>query len=211
MLFKDYFYEGTVKVPTEEIRKWVDSHFEEFVTKLKETLKTGYNTDIEDYLILTNPYTNEKMEIPIEIQKNILSSNESGSLLRFDAVNRRVLINATNFYNEYKRNLKDGFISGLIHELTHAIDPGVANKKKKFTPGSYDDLVNSDIEMVALNREYIDRIKHLSDNKRLLAFDKIRKGKPLGIREIDDYLSSLNPENKRKFISQLVKEVLRLL
>ena len=208
MIFKDYFYEGMVKVPTEEIRKWVDSHYEEFVVKLKETLTKGYNTDIEDYLILTNPYTNEKMEIPIEIQKTILSSNEAGSLLRFDAVNRRVLINATNFYNDYKRNLKDGLISGLIHELTHAIDPGVANKKKKFAPGSYDDVVNSDIETVAFNREYIDRIKHLPDNKKLLVFDKIRKGKPLGIKDIDDYISSLNPENKRKFISQLVKEVL---
>jgi hypothetical protein len=210
MLFKEYFYlnEGMLKVPVEDIRTWVESHYVEFVTKLKETLKNGYGTDVSDYLVLKNPYTNENIELSVEIQKSILSSNEGGSLLRFDKQNNRILINATNFFKAYKNDLKTALISGIIHEVAHAIDPGVAGKHKKFVPGSYDDIINSDIETVAFNREFIDRIKNLDSEKKARILDRIRKGKAIGIKDVDDYYSSLNPKNKTKFINQLVKEIL---
>lgn len=201
------FSEGMVRVPVEEIRSWVDSHFQEIKAKLSETLAQGYNTSIDDYIKITNPYTNEPMEVSLEIQKSVLSMNSGGSLLRFDIQNSRILISAVNFVKEYKNNLKDGLISGIIHELTHAIDPGVANKKKKYTPGSYDDIVNSDIETVAFNREYIDRIKHMPPANQEKILDRIRKGKSIGVKDIDDYYSSLTPKNKTKFINQLYKEL----
>lgn len=204
---REIFSEGMVKVPTAEVRRWVDDHIKEFELKLKETISKGYNTYIDDDLIIKNPYTNEDVPINVEIQKNIISSNEGGSLLRYDIQNNRILVSAINFFNEYKKNLKEGFISGIIHELVHAIDPGVANKKKKFTPGSYKDIVNSDIETVAFNREYIDRIKHMPEIKQKTVLDNIRKGKSLGIKDADEYYTSLTPKNKNKFISQLYKEL----
>jgi len=202
---RQIFTEGMVKVPVDEIRAWVDTHIEEFKAKLSETLAQGYNTDIEDYLIIENPYNNEKIEFVIAIQKSMLKWKGSNLIFLVDANTNTITINATRFIANYKNNIKDGLISGLVHELTHAIDPGYS--KKDDTGDNYDDYVNSDKEYVAYNREFIDRIKHMPPANQEKILDRIRKGKPLGVKEIDDYYSSLTPENKTKFINQLYKEL----
>jgi hypothetical protein len=201
------FYEGVVQVPVDDIRSWVETHYDEFVNKLKETLTKGYNTYIEDGLILTNPYNQEQLDLTVEMQKNVMSSSEGGSYFRIDVPNSRILVNATNFYNDYKKDLKNGLISGLVHEVTHMMDPGVTNMKKQVKPGSYTDTINSDIEFPAFAREYIDQINHLTDENKMKILDRIRKGKALGMKEIDEFMNDLTPENRTKFIKYLYKEL----
>jgi hypothetical protein len=206
MNFKQFYKEGLVRTPTDDIRKWVESHYEEFITKLKETLTKGYNTDINDYFVFSNPYTKENMEIGIEIQKKVMNSGDTETALYYDPKNRMITISAEEFYKEFKSNLKEGLIGSIIHEVTHSIDPGFT--KKPMVVGDFEDYANSEREIVAFNREYIDRIKHLTKPKQLVILDKIRKGMLPGIKDIDDYVSSLNLRNKKKFINQLVKEIL---
>jgi hypothetical protein len=201
------FYEGLIKVPVDEIRQWVETHYDEFVSKLKETLTKGYNTYVEDGLILTNPYNQEKLDLTVEIQKNVMSSSEGGSYFRIDVPNSRILVNATNFYNDYKKDIKSGLVSGLVHEVTHMMDPGVTSMKKQVNLGSYTDRINSDVEFPAMAREFIDQINHLPDENKTKILDRIRKGKALGMKEIDEFMNDLTPENRTKFIKYLYKEL----
>ena len=78
--------EGLVKLPTNEIRAWVESHFDEFVTKINETLTKGYNTDIDDYITFVNPYTQEKMEVAVTIQKSVLNIGSDETILFYDPI-----------------------------------------------------------------------------------------------------------------------------
>lgn len=199
--------EGLIKLPIDEIRKWAESHFEEFKNKLLETIKTGYDTYLNDDLIFTNPYTGEKINIGIQIFKTTISTVAGADeMMSYDKDTRMININASNFFNAYKRDLKSNFISGIVHEMTHEVDPGI--KYKSASGASYEDYINSEKEFVAYTQESIDRIKNLPIDKKKIILDKIRFGKKIGIRPIDNFVTSLTPDKKRKFIKLLIKEIL---
>jgi hypothetical protein len=201
--FKDYLKEGLVKVPTNELRSWVDRNYTEFINKLNETLKNGYDTNIDENIKVKNPYNNEVSDIAIEIRKNILETNSVNVYFLFDPKHDTIFINASNFIKYKKDKYKEMLLSGIIHELTHNIDPGF--KHTNIDTSTYDSYINSEKEFQAYANEYIDRIKHNPNKKDLL--NKLTYGKKIGIKDIDDFYSELNPDNKKKFIKLLYKEI----
>jgi deoxycytidine triphosphate deaminase len=201
--FKKYFFEGLIKVPTNEIRAWVERNYDEFINKLNETLKNGYDTNIDENIKVKNPYNNEVSDIAIEIRKNLLDINKNPLYFLYDPQNQTFFINASNFIKYKKENYKEMLLSGIIHEFTHSIDPGFKHTTTDKT--SYETYINSQKEFQAYANEYIDRIKNNPNKTKML--NNIVHGKNIGIKDIDDFYSDLNPDNKKKFIKLLYKEI----
>lgn len=200
--------EGTVNFSTDDVHNFVDSHIVEIFSKLKETYTKGYVTSVDDYLNIDNPYTKEVIKILVEFHNHIYTGTENLEYLAVaNLENTTVKFNASHLLKKYGKNLKEILTSTLIHEISHFIDPGV--KKKTDPESDYDSQVNSDMEALAFNKEYIDRISRMSSGKKAIILNKIRKGKPFNIPDIDDYMSSLTQHYKRKFIKELVKEILK--
>jgi uncharacterized protein YeeX (DUF496 family) len=202
---EDAVTESLVKLPTEDIRQWVDVHYDEFIAKLTETLKKGYDTTIDDYIVFTNPYTKEKFEVFVEIRKNVMNMNKHRLELYFDHKHRQIVINASVFYANYKKNLREALISGLLHELTHAVDPGSDFRSTSIK--DYGDYANSEGEFVAHSQEYADMVKHLPDAKKEAVLNRIRAGKKTGIKDMDIFISYLHADNRKRFIKNLYKAI----
>ena len=196
--------EGLVKFSTDTVHQFVESHYEEILTKLKESHAKGYITSVDDYLSIENPYTKEVIDIAIELHNHIYTGEQKTEYLAVANLQDMLIkFNASYLLQKYGKNLKEILTSTLIHELSHFIDPGI--KKKKDPETDYDSQVNSDMEAIAYNKEYVDRLSRMSTSKKISILNKIRKGKPFNIPDIDDYMSSLNPQYKRKFIKEIVK------
>jgi hypothetical protein len=203
--FKTYYFEGLIKVPTEYVKQYVDQHIDEFISKINNTLKTNYENYIEDNLIVNN------IEIPITILKSIPNSEayssvdlNKGTDIYIDANNVKSLMNS-------KENFKKNLYTMLIHEITHIIDKGAF--KKPASARSFDDYsayVNSDREFPAFLNEYIHKIQNkikTNTNYKEFLINAFKTGKSTKDREIDKFIKSLNPENKIKFINNVLKSI----
>lgn len=199
--------EGLVKLPIKIIDVWVDQNIEEIINKLKETYKNKYNTYIEKDLTFVDEYSQEQINITVNIQYSLINANENIlSLMHYDKKENAIYISASTILENIKGvdNIKNVLINGIKHELTHVVDPGRKYKKQNFS--SYEDYINSDIEFPAFSRQYIELIKNKGYSSK--ALNAIRTGKDIPIKEIAQWYKKLNPKNKKKFINQLVKEIL---
>lgn len=199
--------EGLVKLPVSDITKWVDDNINDIIGKLKETYKNGYNTYTDNNLSFVNPYTNEKDELTVNIQKKLFSDNEHiDSLMHYDRKEHALYLSANTFLERLKTipKIKEYVKKGIIHELTHVVDPGREYKKQQH--GSYDEYVNSDIEFPAFMRQNIEYIK---SNPELIpkVLDALRYGKNIPNKDISTWYNKLTDENKKKFVNELVKEL----
>ena len=209
MLFKDYFYlkEGSIKLDIQYIYDWVNRNIEEIINKVKETYKEKYQTYIDESLKVKNLYDNSMSEYDMYISFALPSSNEDvETALSFDKKTNSINVSASTLLNNLKsvEKIKKYIKYAIVHELTHAIDPGRQFKKQDFT--SFDKYINTDIEFPAFANQYIEMIKSYANKEKVL--DAIRSGKKVPIPEIAKWMDKLSIENKRKFINQLVKEIL---
>lgn len=199
--------EGLVKLPVSDITKWVDDNINDIIDKLKETYKNGYNTYIDNNISFVNPYTNEKDELTVNIQKKLFSDNENmDSLMHYDRKEHALYLSANTFLERLKTmpKIKEYIKKGIIHELTHVVDPGREYKKQQH--GSYDEYINSDIEFPAFMRQNIEYIK---SNPELIpkVLDALRYGKNIPNKDISTWYNKLTDKNKKKFVNELVKEL----
>jgi hypothetical protein len=209
MNFKEYFYlnEGRIQLPVDDVYAWVDRNIEEIISKLKETYKTKYQTYVNAELKLKNLYNDSIDEYEVYMNYKLPSSNEDvETALSFDKNTNMIELSATALINNLKsvEKIKKYIKYGIIHELTHANDPGRKFKKQDFT--SFDTYINTDAEFPAFANQYIEIIKAYKNKEKVL--DAIRKGKRIPISEIADWMESLSDDNKKKFINLLVKEIL---
>lgn len=199
--------EGLIKLPVDVINSWVESHTDELISKLKETYQKGYNTFIDDEIVFTNPYNNEEVRVPVNIQNKLANVNpDIETVMHYDKKENAIYLSAKTLLDNFKSldKLKQYVKNGIQHELTHLVDPGRKFKQQKH--GSFSELVNSDIEFPAFSRQYIELIK----DKGLVikTLNAIRQGKRIPVVEIAKWFDTLDDKNKKKFMNQLVKETL---
>lgn len=198
--------EGLIKLPIETIDSWIDSHTDEILSKIKETYLKGYNTFVDDEIVFINPYNNEEVRVPVNIQNKLRSVNdETDTALYFDKKENAIYLSAKALVDnlETKNKIKEYVKNGIHHELTHVIDPGRRFKTQKHD--TFSDYVNSDIEFPAFLQQYIQLIKNKGNSLKVL--NAIRTGKKIPIPEIANWFNNLTTDNKRKFIKELVKEL----
>ena len=213
MSFERYFYtEGRIKLPTEEIIKWVTDHFSEMMLKIWETYKEKYGTYIEDSLDVRNEYTNEVESFIINIvdKIHIPDGNEDTLYaLSYDKKQGAIEISASAMLDSLKSEdkIRKYVTHGIIHELSHAMDPG--REFKKSDSSSFKSYINTDVEFPAFVNQYIELIKGLPEGSRQKFLDAIRSGKRVPNKEVADWMGKLTFQNKMKFIKLLVKEIVR--
>lgn len=200
------FNEGMVKLPVDVVNKWVDENLSDILNKLKETYKNGYNTYTDNNLKIINPYTGEEEDLTVNIQKKLFSDNEHiDSLMHYDRKEHAIYLSANTFLERLKtpNKIQEYIKKGIVHELTHVVDPGREHKKQEH--GSYEDYINSDIEFPAFLRQNIEFIRN---NPKIIqkTLNAIRTGTKLPSADLDKWYNQLNKVNKKKFINQLVKE-----
>ncbi len=211
MLFEKFFYtEGRIKLPTEEIIKWVNDHFSEMMSKIHETYEKKWGTYIEDSLKVRNEYTQEVESFIINIVHKIHIPNGNKNILyalSYDEKQGAIEISASAMIEVLKAEdkIRKYVTHGIIHELSHAMDPG--REFKKSDSSSFKSYINTDVEFPAFVNQYIELIKGLSDDNKRKVLDAIRNGKRIPIKEVADWMSKLTFENKMKFIKLLVKEI----
>lgn len=199
--------EGLVKLDTDALVNWTREHFSEFLTKLKETLKNGYDTYIDDSIKTTNAYTNEPTEVTLYIKKNIVSKNKDAiRVVEYEPSDKTITVNATAFNNQYKtiKAMKSGLFQAIVHELTHEVDPGVPHKKKA---DDYQGYINSSHEFAAHVQQYVQVLKSLNDKQKSIILERMKSGKKFGIKDIDEFISYLTPDNKQKFYKLIWQNV----
>jgi len=205
MSFKSYFNlsEGLIKVPSNEINNYVDSHFNELVSKIKETAKTGYENSIDDNLIVNGK------EIPLVIVKKIPNSNAymSVNLAKGDDI----YLDATNILElkTTQEKLKSFLKQSLIHEITHLLDKGAYKKPAISSNDDYSNYVNSEREFPALANEMIHKISQMSPKQKLDLINSFRFKTKIKDKDLSDFISYLTPKNKIKFIGLVTKNILK--
>lgn len=200
--------EGLIKLPTIVINKWVDDNISEIVEKIEETYNKGYDTYIDQHIIFQNPYNNTQEDITVNIRKVLTSVNENiETALYFDSNEQSIYISALVMIDRLKTEAKiKSFIkNGILHELTHVVDPGREFKHQQHD--SYENYINSDIEFPAFAQQYVNLIKTKSNNEKEKIINSIRTGSKFHIKEINDWYNQLNEKNKKKFINILVQEL----
>jgi hypothetical protein len=213
MDLRQVFIEGTIKLPTAEIESWLKSHIDEIVAKLKETAAQGYQTYVDDGINVKNPYTNEPLDVTLYINKKLtLPDNDTiDPVLYYDAKTSSIHINAKLVLQLYKskNTLYAALLKGIIHELTHAVDPGRAHKTNDM--GSYDEYINNSVEFPAFANMYLNKLKNKIQSGKLQVdalADAIRSGKKIPDIEVGGFMNKLNPENRTKFINYIYKELI---
>lgn len=213
MSFERFFYtEGRIKLPTEDIIKWVNEHFAEMIMKIKETYKEKYGTYIDDSLEVRNEYTDEVESFIINIVDKIhIPDGNKDTLyaLSYDKKQGSIEISASAMMEVLKTEdkIRKYVTHGIIHELSHAMDPG--REFKKSDSSSFKSYINTDVEFPAFVNQYIELIKGLPEVDRLRVLESIRSGKRVPIKEVADWMSKLTFQNKMKFIKLLVKEIVK--
>jgi hypothetical protein len=201
------FKEGLIKLPIDVIDVWINSNIDEIISKMKETYTKGYNTFVDSEIVFNDAYTKEEIRVPVNIQKTLRSVNDTTeAAMYYDKKENAIYISAKTILENIKSadKIKQYIKNGIQHELTHIVDPGRKFKTQKHS--SFSELINSDIEFPAFLRQYIELIKNKGNSIKVL--NAIRKGQKIPIPEIAEWFSQLNDENKKKFIKELVKEVL---
>ena len=207
------FFEGTIKVPTQEIEEWLKANLDDIIAKAKESAAQGYETYTDNNITVKNPYTNEPLDVSIIFRKKLsIPDNDTiDPVLYFDAKSATIYVNATLIFSLYKSkpSLYAGFLKSIIHELTHAIDPGRSHKTNDM--GSYDEYVNNSVEFPAFANMYLNKLKNKIQSGKLqvnVLADSIRSGKKIPDIEVGGFMNKLNPENRTKFINYIYKELL---
>lgn len=198
--FKSYFFEGLIKIPTNEIISWVDRNFTELQSKINETNTKGYDTYIEENIKVLNPYNKEITDISVEIRKKLQSTSEKNVVILFYNEQSTIYLNASIIAQ--KQNLKEYLIQSFIHEISHKMDPGYSYKNKD--SNTYSEYINSDVEFPVHVNEFIAKINLLSNKPEVLK--NIMSGTKTGIKDLDDFYSELNSKNKKKFLNLIYKE-----
>jgi GNAT superfamily N-acetyltransferase len=210
---RQIFFEGTIKVPTQEIEEWLKANLDDIITKAKESAAQGYETYTDNNITVNNPYTNEPLDVSMIFRKKLsIPDNDTiDPVLYFDAKSATIYVNASLILSLYKSkpSLYAGFLKSIIHELTHAIDPGRAHKKNDYN--NYDEYVNNSVEFPAFANMYLNKLKNKIQSGKLQAnvlADAIRSGKKIPDIEVGGFMNKLNPENRTKFINYIYKELL---
>lgn len=202
-----------IKLPMDYIREWIKSHFNEFLHKLHETNEKGYGTYIEDSLKFINPYTNEQIEISIEIQRNLYNPDEDnsiGDILQYIPKKDMILIGAKSFlhYFKSKQDIYGGLLRGITHELTHVVDPDRTSHPQELDSG-YDVYVNSPREFPAFARMHIEYLRHRMEDPvyKKKVIDALKSGKKLPDSHTQEFIDKLNDNNLSIFKKLLQKEL----
>jgi hypothetical protein len=199
MDFKTY-YEGVIKVPTEYINQYVLKHVDEIISKINDTLINKYENYIEENLKINNS------DIPLIIQNDI---NPPDSYLSYQ--NDNIYMSAKNLKSLTKDKPKfvDFLNKSLVHEVTHLMDAGL-NKKPQYKGSDNAEYVNSPREFPAFVNMYIEKIKSLINSNpkyKNLLINAFKTGSSVKDREIDKFIKMLTPDNKIKFINNVLKSI----
>lgn len=202
MNFKTYYTlnEGLISVPIDYIKSWVDNHIDEIISKIKETIKTKYETYVDDNLLING------IEIPVIIVNKTKSSN---AFMSFYFSSNEIYIYAPSIvsYMKNKQKFKNFIYSSIIHEITHMVDKGNMKKKTNFDNDTYSTYINSDLEFPAFANEMINKILNKTEEQKLQILDSLRYGKAIKDREVNQFMKYLNEKNKIKFINYVVKNI----
>ena len=118
-------------------------------------------------------------------------------------------MNAEKFLNVIKKKqMRTQLLISLVHELTHAIDPGLDKKPQESE--NYDSYINSDREFPAFVNMYIELINNnILKNPKLKEqiLNSLRTGSKFPIKEIDNFINLLTPENKNKFLKLIYQNI----
>lgn len=202
MNFKEYFNlnEGLIKVDTDNINQYVINHIDEIISKINETLKSGYETYVEDDLI------NNNINIPIIIQRDI---NPKDSFL--STQNDTIYLSSENLKSLIKNKPKfiDFLQKALIHEVTHLNDVG-SKFKPTYTGDDHSEYVNSSKEFQPFVNMHLETVKQMllkdPTNKEKI-INALRFGNTFPNKDIDSFIKKLNPKNKIKFVKYILQNL----
>lgn len=201
-----------IKIPYEEIDQWLKGHFSEILEKMKESAKNGYQTYTDDNINVTNSYSGDPFDIGFVCNNKLsLPGNETDVLLYYEPSTKTIHINSLLALKTYKtkESLYSAILEGLIHELTHASDPGRKFKKNDYT--DYSEYVNNDVEFPAFVNMFINKLKNKIRDGKLdvdTIASAVRSGKNIPDKETASFMNNLNDDNRRKFIKYIYKEII---
>jgi hypothetical protein len=186
---------------------------DDIIAKAKESAAQGYETYTDNNITVKNPYTNEPLDVSMIFRKKLsIPDNDTiDPVLYYVDESSTIYVNSELIFKLYKSKnaLYGGLLKSIIHELTHAIDPGRPYKRNDYD--NYDEYVNNSVEFPAFANMYLSKLKNKIQSGKLqinVLVDAIRSGKKIPDTEVDGFISKLNPKNRSKFINYIYKELI---